>query len=285
MIRTIKRAIRFIFKKKASAPRQCNRLVIVESPYFNEDPDIMQANIEYARACMTDCLIRHESPFLSHLLYTQIMDDRNTDLRQLGIDAGLDWGKVAQETIVYTDRGISNGMKYGIQRAQADGRPITYRSLYKGAAKPADATTRHLLDACPDEVKAQLQHEVETLRLAQAKKAEEEEDRLIDQIFGSHEDETAVESAESSMSVIYEMKDVPPTPETIRQVDQLLGDTIRRTHAFSNRDNEIEQPQLSMERLRQRHQATTHEWTQKLNNEKLKRRANPARTNQGDGKQ
>jgi hypothetical protein len=145
MIRTIKRAIQAIFKKKASAPRQPNRLVIVESPYFNEDPDIMLANIEYARACMTDCLIRHESPFLSHLLYTQIMDDTNTDLRQLGIDAGLDWGKVAQETIVYTDRGISNGMKYGIQRAQTDGRPVTYRSLYKGAAKPADATTRHLM--------------------------------------------------------------------------------------------------------------------------------------------
>ncbi|MFM0417483.1 DUF7768 domain-containing protein [Paraburkholderia aromaticivorans] len=259
MIRKIK-AFLASLKKPAPTPRMPNKLVIVESPYFNEDPDIMLANIEYARACMTDSLIRRESPFLSHLLYTQIMDDTNTDLRELGIDAGLDWGKVAQETIVYTDRGLSSGMKYGIQRAIADGRPITYRSLYKDAAQPSDAVTKHLLDACPDEVKEQLH-----IGIAERK-------------FEPVSALGTSEPGEHSASVIQEMKDKPPTPETIKQVDRLLGDTIRRTHAFSNRDSETEQPQSSMEKLRQIHQATTHEWTQKLNSEKLKRKAK-----RGDG--
>lgn len=101
------------------------RLVIVESPYAGD----VVANVDYARACLADCLRRGEAPLASHLLYTQVLDDDDPDERKAGIAAGLAWGRVADATVVYTDRGISRGMAAGIGRAVADGRPVEYRTL------------------------------------------------------------------------------------------------------------------------------------------------------------
>lgn len=103
------------------------RLVILESPYAG-DTDY---NVRYARAAMVDCLRRGEAPFASHLLYTQpgVLDDRIPTIRQVGIDAGLAWGRRAEATVVYTDLGISPGMQYGIARATECGRPVEFRTL------------------------------------------------------------------------------------------------------------------------------------------------------------
>lgn len=103
------------------------RLVIVESPFAGD----VERNIEYARACVRDSLERGEAPIASHLLYTQpgVLRDDHPEERQWGIDAGLAWGEVAEATVVYTDRGLSNGMKYGIERAKQDGRAVEFRSI------------------------------------------------------------------------------------------------------------------------------------------------------------
>lgn len=103
------------------------RLVIVESPYAGD----IDANVGYARAAIRDALSRGEAPIASHLLYTQpgILKDEVPEERQWGIDAGLAWGKVAEATVVYTDRGTSGGMEYGIAAAKSAGRPIEYRSI------------------------------------------------------------------------------------------------------------------------------------------------------------
>jgi hypothetical protein len=101
--------------------------VILESPYAGD----VHANVAYARAALRDCLLRGEAPIASHLLYTQpgVLDDLAPDERTLGINAGLVWGGLAEATVVYTDRGISRGMQYGISRAEDEGRPVEYRSL------------------------------------------------------------------------------------------------------------------------------------------------------------
>ena len=105
--------------------------VIVESPFGNKDPNVVLENIKYARRCMRDCFLRGENPYASHLLFTQegILDDNDPQERQQGIDAGLAWGQFAEKTVVYTDRGISKGMEYGIKNADKARRPIEYRSL------------------------------------------------------------------------------------------------------------------------------------------------------------
>jgi len=103
------------------------RLVIVESPYAGD----VERNVEYARRCVRDSLLRGEAPIASHLLYTQpgILDDDVAAERQHGIDAGLAWRAVAHASVVYTDLGISKGMEYGIAAAKAAGLPVEYRSL------------------------------------------------------------------------------------------------------------------------------------------------------------
>ena len=103
------------------------RLVIVESPYAG----CVEANVEYARACVRDSLARGEAPIASHLLYTQpgILDDDIPAERQWGIGAGLAWRAVADASVVYTDRGISRGMRYGIEAARKAGLPVELRTL------------------------------------------------------------------------------------------------------------------------------------------------------------
>lgn len=102
--------------------------VILESPFAGD----VEKNTEYAREAMRDSLLRGEAPFASHLLYTQMLDDTVPHERSMGIEAGLAIGSYATKTVVYTDLGISGGMKYGIERAEAEGRPVEYRTLYRG---------------------------------------------------------------------------------------------------------------------------------------------------------
>lgn len=103
------------------------RLVILESPYAGD----IEANVEYARACVRDALSRGDAPIASHLLYTQpgILRDEVPAERQWGIDAGLAWKEVAHGTVVYTDKGITKGMEYGIEAAITHGIPVEYREL------------------------------------------------------------------------------------------------------------------------------------------------------------
>ena len=102
------------------------RLVILESPYAGD----IARNVEYARACVADCLRRGEAPIASHLLYTQpgILDDSIPGDRELGMAAGWAWMRVAEAVVVYTDLGTSDGMRRGIAMAGLAGIPVEYRS-------------------------------------------------------------------------------------------------------------------------------------------------------------
>ena len=103
------------------------KLVIVESPYAGD----VEKNVRYARAALRDCLLRGDAPLASHLLYTQpgVLNDDIPSERKQGIEAGLEWGDLADATVVYTDLGTSRGMTYGIDRAKYVNRPVEYRTL------------------------------------------------------------------------------------------------------------------------------------------------------------
>jgi hypothetical protein len=109
------------------------RLVELETPYRGKGNNYseLEKNLEYARLCMRDCLLKGEAPFASHLLYTQqgVTEDRNSEERKMGIGAGLAWASKAEATVVYTDRGISEGMKLAIAGAMSEGRKVEYRTL------------------------------------------------------------------------------------------------------------------------------------------------------------
>lgn len=101
------------------------RLVIIESPFAGD----VERNTAYARAALRHSLSLGEAPFASHLLYTQVLDDTKPWERNLGILAGLHWGLQADAVAVYEDLGVSEGMKQGLRRHEAQGLPVEYRTL------------------------------------------------------------------------------------------------------------------------------------------------------------
>lgn len=107
------------------------KTVIIESPYAGETPEDLQRNIRYCRAAMRFCLLQGVAPYASHVLYTQpgVFDDTDPDERNKGIEAGQAIGDRMDETWVFIDLGTSRGMKYGIDRAEAKGRPVRYIEL------------------------------------------------------------------------------------------------------------------------------------------------------------
>lgn len=113
-------------QKLTSAVRRLIR-VVIESPFAGN----WDKNLAYLRAAMHDCLIRGEAPYASHALYTQpgVLDDDKPEERKLGMEAGFTWGEVAQKVVIYTDLGISGGMRDGIERAGARGQIVEHRQL------------------------------------------------------------------------------------------------------------------------------------------------------------
>jgi hypothetical protein len=77
------------------------RRIILVSPFAGDSV----ANINYARACVRDALLRGEAPLASHLLYTQpgILDDDDRNERAHGINAGHAWLHLADAVVAYTD--------------------------------------------------------------------------------------------------------------------------------------------------------------------------------------
>lgn len=106
--------------------------VIIESPFAASETRTVEQNIEYARACMQDSLLRGESPYASHLLYTQpgILDDLSPTERKLGIEAGFEWRDVSDLTVFYVDYGYSNGMLIGLQDCINKRKPYEVRRIY-----------------------------------------------------------------------------------------------------------------------------------------------------------
>ena len=103
------------------------RRVVLESPYAGN----VERNVEYARRCIRDCLLRGEAPIASHLLFTQpgILDDKVAEERYLGIEAGLAWLIQADVMVLYIDLGISPGMREAMSRAQRASVPVELRAL------------------------------------------------------------------------------------------------------------------------------------------------------------
>ena len=101
------------------------KLVILESP-FAGDTEVTE---KYARRCMLDSLKRGEAPLVSHLLYTQVLDDTNPDERRMGILAGHAWLEFAEASVVYTDYGFSSGMRQGMVEAEMHNVDIEIRQI------------------------------------------------------------------------------------------------------------------------------------------------------------
>jgi len=102
-------------------------IVIIESPYAGD----RETNTKYARRAMKDSLMRGEAPFISHLLYTQCLEDTIPEDRKLGMEAGFAFIEKSNFTVVYMDYGMSNGMEKGIDIAVRMNHPVIIRIIGK----------------------------------------------------------------------------------------------------------------------------------------------------------
>lgn len=106
------------------------RRVVVESPYRATDVYTVEQHMAYLKAAMADCINRGESPIASHhLIPGGILNDDTPYERALGIRAGLAWGEVADLVAIYSDLGVSPGMKQAIAYYKELGKPIEWRMV------------------------------------------------------------------------------------------------------------------------------------------------------------
>lgn len=91
--------------------------VYIASPFNGSTVEETRQNIIYARLCMKDSLERGESPYLSHLLITQVFAE-TPELREAGLRAGDAWREAADIVAVYTDLGVTPGMQRALSKAK-----------------------------------------------------------------------------------------------------------------------------------------------------------------------
>jgi hypothetical protein len=108
------------------------RRVIIETPYRGD----VVSNLSFARQCVLHSIWLGEAPIASHLLYTQVLDDKDQKHRELGIALGLVWRSAADYSVFYTDLGWSNGMMAALLSAAAEAYPFRIRGLDKAPRLP-----------------------------------------------------------------------------------------------------------------------------------------------------
>lgn len=104
--------------------------VVIESPYAASADRSVEDNVTYAQACLLDSLSRGESPIASHLLYPQVLDDRDPLQRAQGVMSGLLWLLHADLQVFYVDFGYSHGMIGAKDYGASHGIPQKERRLY-----------------------------------------------------------------------------------------------------------------------------------------------------------
>lgn len=101
------------------------KLVSIESPFAGDT----ERNIIYAQRAMKDSIERGEAPFVSHLLYPQVLDDDHIIEREMGFQISQAWLEWADEIIFYDDYGISPGMQRALDFAFDMEIKISYRQI------------------------------------------------------------------------------------------------------------------------------------------------------------
>lgn len=117
-------------------------VVSVESPYSTSNGHTLRTNIAYATACVKDAALRGESPFASHLLLTRtLMSDGSSDF--ISDEVAELWGASrdvcialthasrlrCDAIVLYTDIGLSSGMKAAVEAVDTFNKESKYRKI------------------------------------------------------------------------------------------------------------------------------------------------------------
>ncbi len=98
--------------------------IFICSPYSAPAAEQVERNVRLARALCKGASQLGCVPFAPHLLYTQILNDRDPGDRRLGISMGLAFLEACDEVWVYDGQGVSEGMRGEIEYARRLGKPV-----------------------------------------------------------------------------------------------------------------------------------------------------------------
>lgn len=113
--------------------------VQVESPFSGD----LDRNLRYARRAMRDSLDRYEAPYLSHLLYPQVLDDSDPADREYGMACGWVYLLDSELVVFYIDYGMSEGMNRALELCEQLEIPVTFRYIGKNAQEAHVAHGTH----------------------------------------------------------------------------------------------------------------------------------------------
>lgn len=87
----------------------------MESPFAASDKATCEEHREYLEKCLLDCVLRGETPYASHKMLTDCLDDNDPGQRRIGINAGMAMSKIivsaGGKPVFYLDHGWSRGMQ------------------------------------------------------------------------------------------------------------------------------------------------------------------------------
>lgn len=108
-----------------------SKRIFVCSPLRARDGRTVAQHVALAkRLCHSVSLLGH-APFAPHLLYTQFLDDQIEQERDAGIRAGLLFLDVCHELWVFDGYGVAGGMRFEIEHARKNGKPVVYPPSWK----------------------------------------------------------------------------------------------------------------------------------------------------------
>lgn len=64
--------------------------VIIESPFKGNEKYSEEVHRAYLDRCIRDCIFRGETPYASHKMLTDALDDSIPEERRMGVEAGID---------------------------------------------------------------------------------------------------------------------------------------------------------------------------------------------------
>lgn len=104
-----------------AAKLEKRKIVFICSPFAGD----IELNIERARRYGRFAISKNTVPFIPHLLYPQLLDERDHEERNLGISMGIRMLSLCQELWVFGER-ISSGMAVEIAKGKSLGLPIKH---------------------------------------------------------------------------------------------------------------------------------------------------------------
>lgn len=104
-------------------------VVCLESPYRSSDVYSREQHRDYYFLCLEDCAKRDEAAFSGHFHFTEILDDEDPRERAHGFAMHFALMQKCDKVVVYSDFGVSPGMKEGMAEAKKLGKPIEWRKI------------------------------------------------------------------------------------------------------------------------------------------------------------